>query len=421
MTSLPTTDPTPRSGASRRAPSSAPERHVAALALALALATLVPVHAQPFEPSVTALPFAEPFASPAALEAWERGVGAFSGEGPASEVAWDDGALRLRGDAATERWLTVHRHFDSGDADWVLVEARMRWTGLDGAAARFRNANLFLRTDQGLTPLPIADGDSDWVTVRRRLPVGAPHAVFIVAAFLSMPGALWVDDIAITPSVAPEWRVLETVHYRYHVLPDLTVDDAAQRFNEAAYAELSSTLGVTRTEPIDYYYYGDRARMEELTGFQGNARREGSAIHSIFATDRHETVHVLADAWGDPPALLAEGLAVYLSGGWGGRPLPEVAHELVAAGTWPPLREVFASRGFRARSDAITYPASGAFVAWLAQRFGMDTLRSAYGALDNAASDADNDAALRATFGAGIDELEARFLEDLVSGAFPVE
>lgn len=419
MTSSPTTDPTPRSGASRRERSSAPERR--AVALALSLAFLAPIHAQPFEPSVTALPFAEPFDDATALDTWERGVGAFSGEGLESEVAWDDGALRLRGDAATERWLTVHRHLDSGAADWVLVEARMRWTDLDGAAATFRNANLFLRTDQGLTPLPVADGASDWVTVRRRLPVGAPHTVFIVAAFLSMPGTLWVDDIAITASVAPEWRTVETPHYRYHVPPDLTVGDAAMRFNEDAYAELSSTLGVVRTEPIDYFYYGDRSRMEELTGFQGNARREGSAIHSIFATDRHETVHVLADAWGDPPALLAEGLAVYLSGGWHGRPLPEVARELVATGAWPPLREVFGSRGFRARSDAITYPASGAFAAWLAQRFGMDTLRTAYGALSNGASNAENDAALRATLGAGIDELEVRFLEELESGAFPVE
>ena len=76
--------------------------------------------------------------------------------------------------------------------------------------------------------------------------------------------------------------------------------------------------------------------------------------------DRHEIVHVFADAWGDQPALLAEGIAVWTSGAWQDQPVKAAAKKILQEKKWIPLGEIFGTADFRRHPDILTYGISGA-------------------------------------------------------------
>jgi hypothetical protein len=158
---------------------------------------------------------------------------------------------------------------------------------------------------------------------------------------------------------------------------------------------------------VSFVKYPDLPTKEELTGNAGNAHREGATIHSIWQTDRHEIVHLLAGSWGDPPALLAEGLAVHLSGSWQGQPVRAFAQGLTQGGRWIAPSAMLSSAAFRALPDLDTYAVAGAFVGWVVARHGKATLRALYRRLQNGAPPEENRRALEEILGrssSGIDD-----------------
>jgi hypothetical protein len=144
-------------------------------------------------------------------------------------------------------------------------------------------------------------------------------------------------------------------------------------------------------------------------GDPGNAfTLPDGTMHSIFATDRHEIVHVLARPWGLPPALVLEGLAVYLSGAWQGKPVATYAKGLVDGG-WIALADLLDSNAFRAKPDLATYAIAGALVEWMvAQPDGKARLRALYGKVGYSASAADSRRAMEAILGDTVERTDAK-------------
>ncbi len=211
-----------------------------------------------------------------------------------------------------------------------------------------------------------------------------------VGLFLSVPGQAWFDDVRLEVTSPPPWS--EQIHgrYRYLTLPGDELSKANKRYNAESYRLVSQFLGVSGPKQVSYYKYPDRAAKTELTGRVGNAYRDGDAIHTIWPVDRHEIVHVLADDWGQPPALLAEGLAVHLSGRWQGEPVRDYARKVANDGRWVPPTKLLSSRGFRLTPDLVSYAIAGAFVQWVLETYGKPTLRNLYGELRHGAPDEDN-------------------------------
>jgi hypothetical protein len=228
----------------------------------------------------------------------------------------------------------------------------------------------------------------------------------MVGCFASIPGRAWFDDVTVERCAAPEWREEPAGRYRYFTLPGDEIPAAAKAFNEKALAATCKFLEVGAPASVAYYKYADLDVKEELTGVRGNAHMQGGAIHTIFTKDNHEIVHVLTPPWGDPPALLGEGIAVYLSGGWQGKELKDVAAKLEKDGAWIPLRDLVDTRAFRRHSDLVTYGICGAFCEWIVETRGKETLRALYGKLKNGAPAQENLRALEEVLGR-IDEVDA--------------
>jgi hypothetical protein len=349
----------------------------------------------------------ETFDAPQALAAWQQLDGATTGNGPPSTASVDGGALKLEGDGSTGHWTLVQRAVPLGNASWIRLSARMKTVNVLAEGARFPNCNLFARfAGGGVLPTRVLAGTNPWTPVARRFRVPAGATAASVGLFLSMPGRAWFDDVRLE-AVPDEWREERSGHFVYRLLPADAIPPQAKEFNEGSYQLMTEFFGPGGPAELVFQKYPDLDLIEEYTGQRGNAHVEGPQIHSIWPSDRHEIVHVFAAAWGDPPALLAEGLAVHLSGAWQGKPVRECAKEVLAAGRWTPLPDLLDSRGFRQAPDEVTYPVSGAFVEWLLERHGKEKLRLLYGKLRNQASAAENERVFEDALGTGLEQLDA--------------
>ena len=155
-------------------------------------------------------------------------------------------------------------------------------------------------------------------------------------------GRTWLGP-EVTHTYADErvnWRTLEGDVVRVHWYEG---NDAFGRralaIGDKAVAETAALLGVTETEPIDFYIYADQQQFYDALG-PGTRENVGGQAHADIRTMfalitpaeigqtwvdvvvPHELVHlVFATAtdnpYNDPPHWLNEGLAVYLSEGYG--------------------------------------------------------------------------------------------------------
>jgi hypothetical protein len=130
----------------------------------------------------------------------------------------------------------------------------------------------------------------------------------------------------------------------------------------------------------------------------------------------HEGTHVIDSNFA--PArltLLAEGLAVYVAGGhFRTEPLPERAAALLAIDRYIPLRDL--ADDFYQSQHEIGYLEGGAFIHYLVEAYGLEAFKAFYGSFesdDRRAQSEQLDAALEKSFGAGLEEMEARWLDAL--------
>lgn len=102
---------------------------------------------------------------------------------------------------------------------------------------------------------------------------------------------------------------ITTDHFMFHYSQGDTVDAGWQ---EAYHAWMIAQMGVMPPK-ITYNKYRDRSQMGMMTGHgntNGYADPGAATVHTIWPTDNHETVHVVAGPWGFPVAMFVEGLAV---------------------------------------------------------------------------------------------------------------
>jgi hypothetical protein len=130
---------------------------------------------------------------------------------------------------------------------------------------------------------------------------------------------------------------------------------------------------------------------------------------------RHEAVHILDRRFAEVrPALLAEGLAVYVSGGhFREEPMMERAAALLALDRYIPLSEL--ADDFYPAQHEIGYLEAGGFVSYLIDRFGWEDFKAFYGDMQNndQGQAAMIDAALQDHFGLTLDGAEVGWLATL--------
>jgi len=356
----------------------------------------------------------EKFEDPEALGRWKAVDGARVGPEPPSRASLDGGALRLEADEGTRRWLSLERAARLPGAKWIRVSARVRTEDVNPSGARYANCNLYVRFPRGrVQPLRPFSGTHPWTAVAHRLPVPGGAEEAVVGCFLSMPGRAWFDDVRVEAVDPPKWEEARSGRTLFRWLPGDRLPEEARRYNQESWKSVSEFLGTEGPAEVVYYKYPDVPTKEEYSGMGGNGHVNGDEIHTVWARDRHEIVHILARPWGNPPALLGEGLAVHLSGSWQGRPVPQAAREILEGGKWIPLDDLLDTAAFRRRDDLVTYGIAGAFSRWIAEAHGKEKLRALFGRLNAASPPEENRRLFREILGLTPAEADARLRASL--------
>ena len=169
---------------------------------------------------------------------------------------------------------------------------------------------------------------------------------------------------------------------------------------EAALEAIADELGLAFSDRVRLVFYPDSATKYDQTGHVGSGWAWGDNIIEIYndlirLDPYHELAHVVARRLGDPPALLSEGFATYVSESLGADALEFLGHpgltadeatcESAAVGELIPLDTLFrfTEIGSQASNPPVAYPQAASFVKFLVERYGIDTLRDAYRMLTN--------------------------------------
>jgi len=199
---------------------------------------------------------------------------------------------------------------------------------------------------------------------------------------------------------------------------------AAEREN--GLRQVEEILGLQYADRILLVFYPDSTTKTEETGHIGAGFGGGGAIVEIYNAEiqldpYHEVAHIVAGDLGDPPALLNEGFATYVSERLGAPALRYLGHPdktineavcaLAASGDLIPLAELlrFTEIGSEVSRPPVSYPQAASIVKYLIEVEGVERFREAYRVLVNGDEQArfgQNEQAFARIFGKSLVDLE---------------
>jgi hypothetical protein len=231
---------------------------------------------------------------------------------------------------------------------------------------------------------------------------------------------------------AHDWRTLEGEVVRVHWYEGSEAfARRALEIGDEAVRETAALLGVTETEPIDFFIYGDGASFRDALG-PGTRENVGGQAHSDIRTlfaligpseiddpwvgvvVPHELVHLVFDTAVDnpyrfPPRWLNEGLAVYLSEGYtsGDRRLVEQAAE---DRTLLPLTALTGQFPTDFEATYLAYAEAASAIDFVVREYGRDAM---LGLVASYADGLTDDEAFTKAIGQDLAAFQAAWLADL--------
>ncbi|PRP92846.1 hypothetical protein ENSA5_46780 [Enhygromyxa salina] len=208
------------------------------------------------------------------------------------------------------------------------------------------------------------------------------------------PGAELEAALASERAPRPAWRGLTRTlekggaRLRVHFLAEGPADADEQQLVEACVRGVKTVidkLGVSDPVQLSIYVYPDAETKRRLTGDggHGNAVVSSGSVHVIRLDPAvggelesllaHEATHVLAyEAWGPPgSALFGEGLAVWVSGQYGGRRLGAWKSQITEHA---PIATLLGP-AFTKLPEQTSYPIAGLIVKTAVAELGRDAVR----------------------------------------------
>lgn len=195
----------------------------------------------------------------------------------------------------------------------------------------------------------------------------------------------------IQPASTPEWMWVERGDVRVHALPGTAAARELDAIGDLAHDRLrrmERRLDVEISEPLDIYlverifWNGGAAYGEDILISYPDRAYTGVPL-GIYLD--HEIAHVLAhqlvSEGGQPNVLLAEGLAVWATGGhYDHEPYHMLAAAVSRSDAYIPLGRLL--RDFRAEQHELAYIEAGSFVGWLVATRGLADVKQLYGRAD---------------------------------------
>jgi len=188
-------------------------------------------------------------------------------------------------------------------------------------------------------------------------------------------------------------------YYEKESYAEKNIDDI-MKTREIGYNKICKYLNLDTDQRILTVFFNDIQTKAFETGHRGKGAAFDTTIIEVYnkeiqAHPYHETVHILTNPVGFPPALFIEGLAEYL----------EIALEtdyslelfnklenqiidLKSSSDWIPIKELITFTDIPGPSQAhVSYPEAAAFVKFLIEEYGKQKFLETYNRLDNSDSE----------------------------------
>lgn len=219
----------------------------------------------------------------------------------------------------------------------------------------------------------------------------------------------------------PAFVHFETEHFVFYCSPGTPAHQDIEKIKahrEKVLAEVRTFLGVSFEPKISCFFFPDAADKFTCFMHHGDGLAFDNTIVEIYNDKTkldpyHELTHIVAGRIGNPPALLNEGLAVYMQAGhkWKGVPVDVTASKLLEEGKLTPLGELIKRTEIGSRGDdgKVAYPQSASFVKFLIDKYGKDKFLKAYKTLRNSGDKGvqqQNKSELARIYGKNLRELE---------------
>jgi hypothetical protein len=209
--------------------------------------------------------------------------------------------------------------------------------------------------------------------------------------------------------------------------------DEIRKQRETGYQAISRLLDTTYHSKIRLFFFPDAQTKTAETGHTGDGWAVSDNIIEIYSEETkldpfHEVAHIIAGELGEPPALLIEGFAVYVSERLGadalkylgspGKTIYETVKIFRKLGTLIPIDTMltYTDIGPVESRPRISYPEAASFVKHIFESFGAEKFRRAYRMLRNGDDPgvvAYNGGVFKEIFGKSIPEVEQDWLRKL--------
>ncbi|GDX80620.1 hypothetical protein LBMAG42_24310 [Deltaproteobacteria bacterium] len=363
-----------------------------------------------FTPAAFALPLlverfdAEP-------QYWDERVAEGKG-GPSSKYEIGGGVITFTADERTKKFVAYGHRVALRGVEWLDVSAKVTIAGLknpDGTDL----CGAFIRFDTGLVvPTRGCEARADSAPHRRYIPVPPTSRDMEVGVALTTAGTVTVDDLVVD-TTPPDLKTLVRGGFQYHWIGNDAFREEQLEQNDLKLAELSSFFGTKPGGKLEYWKYPDSATLEMFTGLRRDYIASGTRIDTVLRNDTRALVAALSRSWGDPPAMLFEGLSVHLAGDWDGRDPKLSTRTQVNEGTAPTLLTLLDPAKFAAEPPERAYTQAGAFVSWIVATKGAPAVQACFAGTGKTKTVEQNQAAIEAALGAPLSKIEAEFRASL--------
>jgi hypothetical protein len=205
----------------------------------------------------------------------------------------------------------------------------------------------------------------------------------------------------------------------------------------AALRQIANLLAVTPSQRIRLVFYPDAESKTADTWHKGAGLARENTLVEIYSVDTqldpyHELAHILANQIGNPPALLNEGFATYVSERLGafalqhlghpGKKINQVVRSLASTGQLIPLTDLVRCTeiGSEGSKPTVAYPEAASIVGFLIETHGLARFREGFAVLANSGEPDEvkrNEAEWLRVFGQSIEQTEAAWRHMIITGA----
>jgi hypothetical protein len=243
----------------------------------------------------------------------------------------------------------------------------------------------------------------EWIVEDRtiRIPDNTARVDFHCA--LGMEGKMWFDDVSLEVPPDVPWLTRESKNFTFHWLSAKPYPEGSTEFQQALFENYCARLGIPESErpKIDSYLYPDSATMYAMIGETSPKKSfwDEKEVHSIYPVDDHEIVHIITKPYGVLPFAITEGTAFYLMEDFNGRPVLQVAQEVLKEGRLPDLAALVEQGAMVRINPDFVAPAAASFVGYLIEMYGPDKFLDLHRTANAAASPPEFDKGFAEAYG----------------------